>query len=188
MKTLLLIGLLTLVPFFADAREEKRVNVEIVTSAGTIKLELNAEDAPKTVANFVDYVKNGHYTGTLFHRVIEGFMIQGGGFSTDFSEKTTKDPIVNEATNGLENERGTIAMARTMDVNSATAQFFINLNDNDFLNHRNTTPSGYGYCVFGKVTEGMDIVDRIAKVKTGSRGHHQDVPTEDVVIKEVNVL
>ena len=154
----------------------------IKTSKGDIKLELDAAAAPETVKNFLSYVEEGFYNGTIFHRVIPGFMIQGGGFDTDFNQKPTHAPIKNEAANQLPNKRGTIAMARTMAVDSATCQFFINLVDNDFLNFRAPNPQGYGYCVFGKVVEGMDVVDKIAKVKTSSRGFHQDVPVDPVII------
>ena len=149
---------------------------------GTIKLALDDEKAPATVANFVQYANDGHYAGTIFHRVIDGFMIQGGGFTRGMNQKPTRDPVHNEAMNGLKNLRGTIAMARTMVVDSATSQFFINLVDNDFLDFRAPTPQHYGYCVFGRVVEGMDVVDAIAKVDTGRRGMHSDVPVEDVVI------
>ena len=155
------------------------------TSMGTITLELNDEKAPETVANFVRYAKEGHYDGTIFHRVIDGFMIQGGGFTKDMNQKETHEPIRNEAMNGLKNLRGTIAMARTMVVDSATSQFFINLVDNDFLDFTSPTPQGFGYAVFGRVTDGMDVVDAIAKVKTGFNGPHQNVPEEPVVIKKV---
>ena len=157
------------------------------TSMGTITLELNDEKAPETVKNFIRYAKEGHYDGTIFHRVIDGFMIQGGGFTKDMNQKKTHDPIRNEAMNGLKNLRGTIAMARTMVVDSATSQFFINLVDNAFLDFSAPTPQGFGYAVFGKVTDGMDVVDRIAKVQTGNRGFHQNVPLEPVVIKKVSV-
>ena len=142
------------------------MKAKIETDLGAIEIELDEKKAPATVKNFVDYAKSGHYNGTIFHRVIDGFMIQGGGFTPDMDQKPTKAPIRNEAMNGLKNARGTIAMARTMVVDSATSQFFINLVDNDFLDHRSKTPSGYGYCVFGKVTKGMDVVDKIAAVKT----------------------
>ena len=158
------------------------------TSMGTITLELNEEKAPETVKNFVRYAKEGHYDGTVFHRVIDGFMIQGGGFTKDMNQKETHEPIRNEAMNGLKNDRGTIAMARTMIVDSATSQFFINLVDNDFLNFTSPTPQGFGYAVFGKVTDGMDVVDQIAKVKTGFSGPHQNVPEEPVVIKKVALV
>ena len=157
------------------------------TTMGTITLALDDEKAPATVANFVQYVKDGHYDGTIFHRVIDGFMIQGGGFTKDMVQKDTQAPIRNEAANGLKNARGTLAMARTMVVDSATSQFFINLVDNDFLNYRGPDPRMFGYAVFGKVTAGMDVVDKIAKVKTGFAGPHQDVPVEPVVITKVTV-
>ena len=157
------------------------------TSMGTITLELDDAKAPETVANFVRYAKDGHYDGTIFHRVIDGFMIQGGGFTKDMNQKETREPIRNEAMNGLRNLRGTIAMARTMVVDSATSQFFINLVDNSFLDFQNPTPQGFGYAVFGKVVDGMDVVDQIAKVKTGFSGPHQNVPEEAIVIKRVVV-
>ena len=159
----------------------------IETSKGTITLELNEEKAPETVRNFVQYAKDGHYDGTIFHRVIDGFMIQGGGFTKDMNQKETREPIRNEAMNGLKNRRGTIAMARTMVVDSATSQFFINLVDNDFLDFQTPTPQGFGYAVFGKVTDGMTVVDAIAKVKTGFAGPHQNVPDEPVIIRKVVV-
>ncbi len=155
--------------------------INLTTSAGEIVLELDAAKAPKTVDNFVQYVKAGHYNGTVFHRVIENFMIQGGGFSQDMKEKPVRAPIGLESRNGLNNARGTVAMARTMDPNSATAQFFINVKDNDFLNAASSR-DGNGYAVFGKVISGMDVVDRIRTVKTGNRGPFQDVPLEPVVI------
>ena len=158
------------------------------TSMGTITLELDDGKAPITVGNFVKYATSGHYDGTIFHRVIDGFMIQGGGFTKDMNQKPTEDPIRNEAMNGLRNLRGTIAMARTMVVDSATSQFFINLVDNDFLDFQNPTPQGFGYAVFGKVTDGMEVVDKIAKVRTGSAGPHQNVPEEPIVIKKVQVV
>ena len=163
----------------------KKTTIE--TSMGSITLELDETKAPVTVKNFIDYAKAGHYDGTIFHRMIDGFMIQGGGFTPAMEQKKTRDPIKNEATNGLSNARGTIAMARTSVVDSATSQFFINLVDNAFLNFRAPTPQYYGYAVFGKVTEGMDVVDRIAKVRTGFAGPHQNVPVEPVVIKKVTV-
>jgi peptidyl-prolyl cis-trans isomerase B (cyclophilin B) len=163
----------------------KKATIE--TSMGSITVELDDEKAPITVKNFLDYAASGHYDGTIFHRVIDGFMIQGGGFTKAMDQKPTKDPIKNEAANGLTNKRGTIAMARTMVVDSATSQFFINLVDNDFLNFRAPTPQYYGYAVFGKVTDGMDVVDKIAKVKTGFAGPHQNVPEEPIVIKKVHV-
>ncbi|WP_322043309.1 peptidylprolyl isomerase [Paraburkholderia sp. J67] len=162
--------------------------VELHTNHGVIKLELNAEKAPKTVANFLEYVKSGHYDGTVFHRVIDGFMIQGGGFEAGMTQKPTQAPIENEANNGLKNVRGSIAMARTNDPHSASAQFFINVADNDFLNHSSPTPQGWGYAVFGKVVDGLDVVEKIKSVKTGSKGFHQDVPVDDVVIEKAVVV
>ncbi|MBO7720970.1 MAG: peptidyl-prolyl cis-trans isomerase [Kiritimatiellae bacterium] len=159
----------------------------IETTKGVITLALDDGKAPETVANFVRYAKEGHYDGTIFHRVIAGFMIQGGGFTKDMNQKETREPIRNEAMNGLKNKRGTIAMARTSVVDSATSQFFINLVDNDFLDFRNPTPDGFGYAVFGEVADGMETVDAIAKVKTGFAGPHQNVPEEAVVITRVTV-
>ena len=159
--------------------------VTMETSKGTITLALDDEKAPETVKSFLQYVKDGHYDGTIFHRVIDGFMIQGGGFTKDMNQKATREPIRNEAMNGLRNRRGTIAMARTMVVDSATSQFFINLVDNDFLDFQSPTPQGFGYAVFGEVTDGMDVVDAIAKAKTGSVGPYQNVPEEPIVIKKV---
>ena len=163
----------------------KKVTME--TSMGKIELELDDAKAPKTVANFIAYVKAAHYDGTIFHRVIPNFMIQGGGFTKEMDQKKTNDPIKNEADNGLKNLRGTIAMARTMVVDSATSQFFINLVDNGFLDFRGPHPSMYGYAVFGKVTSGMDVVDKIAAVRTGNHGMHQNMPVEPVTIKKVTV-
>ena len=159
----------------------------IETSFGTITLALDADKAPATVGNFAQYARSGHYDGTIFHRVIDGFMIQGGGYTKSMDEKPTRAPIRNEAMNGLKNKRGTIAMARTSVVDSATSQFFINLVDNDFLDFVSPTPQGFGYAVFGRVTDGMEVVDRIAKVKTGFSGPHQNVPEEPVVIRKVTV-
>ncbi len=159
--------------------------VQIQTNKGQISIELDAEKAPISTENFLAYARDNLYTQTIFHRVIPNFMIQGGGFSTDMSQKKTNAPIKNEADNGLENVRGTVAMARTQVVDSATCQFFINLADNDFLNHQGKTPNGYGYAVIGKVIEGMDVVDEIAKVETGNSGFHQDVPVEPVLIENV---
>ena len=156
--------------------------VTLTTSLGVIELELDAEKAPISVANFLAYVDAGHFDGTIFHRVIPNFMIQGGGFSPDFAQKATREPIKNEAANGLENARGTVAMARTNVVDSATAQFFINLKDNDFLNHSGPGQA-FGYAVFGRVSKGMDVVDKIAAVPTGSKGGHQDVPKANVAIE-----
>ena len=157
------------------------------TNFGDIKVELNHEKAPKTAANFEQYVKDGFYDGVIFHRVIDGFMIQGGGMEPGMKEKATREPIENEADNGLKNEVGTLAMARTMDPHSASAQFFINVADNAFLNHTSKDMQGWGYAVFGKVTEGMDVVDAIADVATGSSGGHQDVPLEVINIESVTV-
>ncbi len=157
--------------------------VKLNTSLGAIVLELDAEKAPVTVANFLQYAKSGFYNGTIFHRVIDGFMIQGGGMEPGMAQKETLDPIKNEADNGLANKAYTIAMARTPNPHSASSQFFINVADNDFLNFSAPTAQGYGYCVFGKVVEGQDVVDAIKKVKTGRKGGHQDVPVEDVVIE-----
>lgn len=162
--------------------------VEIETTMGNIVIELNQEKAPNTVANFLEYVKSGHYDGTIFHRVIDGFMIQGGGMDANMKEKSTNAPIQNEADNGLKNEVGTIAMARTSDPHSATAQFFINVKDNSFLNFSGKNPQGWGYAVFGKVTEGMDIVNKIKGVPTGKYGFHGDVPTTPVVITHAKVI
>ena len=162
--------------------------VKLHTNHGIIILELDAEKAPVTVANFLAYVESGHYNNTVFHRVIDGFMIQGGGFEPGMNQKPTGEQIKNEADNGLKNERGTIAMARTQAPHSATAQFFINIADNDFLNFKSADLQGWGYCVFGKVSDGMDVVDAIRKVKTGSSGFHQDVPKEDVIIERAEVV
>lgn len=155
--------------------------VKLETSKGEIVIELNEEKAPVTVQNFLEYVRDGFFDGTIFHRVIPNFMIQGGGFNDQMMQKSTQDPINNEADNGLSNDRGTIAMARTQDPNSATAQFFINHKDNDFLNYTAPSIQGWGYCVFGNVTDGMDVIDAIASVKTTNRGGHSDVP-EDVIV------
>jgi peptidyl-prolyl cis-trans isomerase B (cyclophilin B) len=162
--------------------------IKLTTNHGVITLELDSTKAPKSAANFLAYVEAGHYDGTIFHRVIDGFMIQGGGFTPDMQQKPTNAPVENEAGNGLKNERGTIAMARTNDPHSATSQFFINVVDNDFLNFRAPSGNGWGYCVFGRVVEGMDVVDKIRKVKTGNKGFHQDVPAEDVVIEKAEVV
>ncbi len=161
--------------------------VKLHTNYGVIALELDAAKAPETVKNFLGYVESGHYANTIFHRVIDGFMVQGGGFEPGMKQKPTRAPIKNEAANGLKNDRYTIAMARTGDPHSATAQFFINVKDNDFLNHTAPTPQGWGYCVFGKVTEGQDVVDRIKAVQTGRSGMHQDVPQQDVLIERAEV-
>jgi peptidyl-prolyl cis-trans isomerase B (cyclophilin B) len=162
--------------------------VKLHTSLGIITLELDAERAPETTQNFLQYVRDGHYDNTVFHRVINGFMIQGGGFAPEMKQKPTRAPIQNEAANGLKNDRGTVAMARTGEPHSATAQFFINVADNAFLNHTAPTPQGWGYCVFGRVVEGMDVVDKIKGVRTGSSGFHKDVPVEDVVIQRAEAV
>ena len=161
--------------------------VTLKTNFGDITLELFEDKAPKTVENFLAYVKEGFYDDTIFHRGIDGFMIQGGGFTADMDQKDTKDTIENEANNGVANEIGTIAMARTNDPHSATAQFFINVGNNSFLNHTSESVNGWGYCAFGKVTDGMDVVEKIKSVKTGSSGYHQDVPVEPVVIEKAVV-
>lgn len=163
------------------------MHVTLHTNHGAIKLELYPEQAPKTVENFLRYVREGFYAETLFHRVIKGFMIQGGGFNLEMVQKSTHEAIENEADNGLKNEKGTIAMARTQDPHSATSQFFINVADNEFLNFKNESVGGWGYCVFGKVVEGMDVVDEIAQVYTTQAGFHQDVPKDDVIIEKATV-
>ncbi|MRR51070.1 MAG: peptidylprolyl isomerase [Rhodocyclaceae bacterium] len=166
--------------------------IKLHTSFGAITLELDADKAPKTVTNFIEYVQSGQFDNTVFHRVIPGFMIQGGGFEPGMKQKAVRAPIENEAEMsfkaGLKNSRGTIAMARTSDPHSATAQFFINLVDNDFLDFKAANSQGWGYCVFGKVVDGMDVVDKIQGVKTGRSGFHQDVPLEDVVIERAEVI
>ena len=172
----------------ADAvKKSKNPVVVMETSMGNVKMELFEAEAPISVKNFLEYTNSGFYNGTIFHRVIANFMIQGGGFTTDFNSKPTKAPIKNEAGNGLKNQRGTLAMARTGVVDSATAQFFVNVVDNDFLNQRDKTQQGFGYAVFGKVVEGMDVVDKIAAVKTVTRGF-PDVPEKQIVIKSIKVL
>lgn len=162
--------------------------VKLHTTHGTISIELDAEKAPETVKSFLAYVEAGHYDNTVFHRVIDGFMIQGGGFEPGMKQKPTNEPVKNEADNGLKNARGTVAMARTQDPHSASAQFFINLADNKFLDFSAPTAQGWGYCVFGHVTEGMDTVDAIKAVKTGTSGFHQDVPKEDVIIERAEIV
>lgn len=161
--------------------------IEMKTTFGVITLELDGEKAPKTVENFIRYASEGFYDGTIFHRVIDNFMIQGGGFDADMQQKETAEPVENEADNGLKNDRGTIAMARTMDPHSATAQFFLNVKDNDFLNHSGKNMQGWGYTVFGKVTDGDAVLDKIRSVETGNKSGHQDVPKESVVIESVTV-
>ncbi|WP_201571262.1 peptidylprolyl isomerase [Psychrobacter nivimaris] len=162
--------------------------VELDTNMGAIVIELNEEKAPKTVENFLNYVKSGQYDGTIFHRIIDGFMIQGGGMDAEMNEKPTNAPIENEADNGLKNDKGTIAMARTQDPHSATSQFFINVKDNDFLNHSGKNMQGWGYTVFGKVTSGMDVIEKMRSVPTGRFGMHADVPKEPVVINSATII
>jgi peptidyl-prolyl cis-trans isomerase B (cyclophilin B) len=162
--------------------------IKLHTNYGDITLELDSEKAPLTVQNFVDYVNSGNYDNTVFHRVIDGFMIQGGGFEPGMVQKPTRAPIQNEAANGLKNDKYTVAMARTSDVHSATTQFFINVANNNFLNYSAPTSQGFGYCVFGKVIDGMDVVDKIAKVKTGNRTGHQNVPLENVLLEKAEVI
>ena len=162
--------------------------VKLHTNHGIITLELDAEKAPKTVENFLQYVRDGFFDGTIFHRVIDGFMIQGGGFEPGMTQKSTRDTIENEASNGLKNEAYTVAMARTPNPNSASSQFFINIANNSFLNFTAPTPQGYGYAVFGKVVDGTDVIDLIKKLKTGNRAGHQDVPLEDVVITQAEIV
>jgi peptidyl-prolyl cis-trans isomerase B (cyclophilin B) len=184
--------MLLLTTTFSFATENKMSDtaskVKLTTSLGEIIIQLNPEKAPISSANFLTYVNEGFYNSTLFHRVIPGFMAQGGGFDTDFNQKSVHDPIKNEADNGLTNKRGTLAMARTNVPNSATAQFFINYKDNASLNHTSPTASGWGYAVFGEVIEGMDIVDAMAKQPTGNRGGHQDVPKTDIVVEKAEVI
>ena len=163
-------------------------HILMTTTVGPMTLELDADNAPKTVENFLSYVSSGFYDGTIFHRVINNFMVQGGGFTADMEQKATQAPIENEANNGLKNARGTIAMARTQDPHSATAQFFINVQDNDFLNHTGENMQGWGYAVFGKVTEGEDVLDKIRCVQTGNQAGHQDVPIEPIIIESVTVI
>ncbi len=162
--------------------------VRLQTNFGAITLELDSDKAPETVQNFLNYVASGFYDNTLFHRVIDDFMIQGGGFESGMKQKKVQAPIQNEAANGLKNDAYTIAMARTADVHSATAQFFINVTNNGFLNYKSSSPQGYGYCVFGKVVEGQDVIDKIKKVKTGDHAGHQNVPLDDVVIQKAEVI
>jgi peptidyl-prolyl cis-trans isomerase B (cyclophilin B) len=161
--------------------------ITLHTTLGDITLELDAGKAPATVENFLGYAKDGFFDGTIFHRVIDNFMIQGGGMLEDMSQKPTKAPVKNEADNGLKNAKGTIAMARTNDPHSATAQFFINVSDNDFLNHKSPTPQGWGYAVFGKVVTGMEVVEKIKGAKTGRRGYHDDVPVDAIIIQKVTI-
>lgn len=184
MKQMGLAAVLALSSLMAQAQ----TRVIMDTNMGQIELLLDEQKAPQTVANFVDYAQKGFYNQTIFHRVIDGFMIQGGGFTNDMVEKPTQNPIQNEANNGLKNEIGTIAMARTAAPHSATSQFFINVNNNEFLNYQNASTQGYGYAVFGKVSKGMDVVNKIAKVRTRNGIRHQNVPVQAVVIKSVKVL
>ena len=190
MKYLILFGVMAILCginklSWADAQAPR---VKLTTNHGDIVLELNLQAAPKTTENFLSYVRNGFYDGVIFHRVINGFMIQGGGFTPDMKQKATNAPIANEADNGLKNDAGTIAMARTNDPNSASSQFFINTVKNDYLNYKSKTPQGWGYCVFGKVIEGMETVKAIENVNTGNRGGHQDVPVEPVIIERAVIL
>lgn len=182
--------LLVFIVFFSISSniQAETTMVKMDTNQGTIMLELDADNAPNTVANFLTYAKEGFFDGTIFHRVISNFMIQGGGFTEDMTQKTVHDPIQNEANNGLKNDNGTIAMARTGDPHSATAQFFINVKDNDFLNFSSETPQGWGYAVFGKVTEGMDVVEKIKGVDTTTKGPYADVPAEPVIIEKVTIV
>ena len=183
-KLFLIISILGVLMAFATTIQANKTNPKVImkTSMGDITIELYPDKAPLTVKNFFSYVDEKFYDGTIFHRVMKGFMIQGGGLTPDFTEKPTKSPIKNEATNGLKNKKGTIAMARTAVIDSATSQFFINHVDNSFLNHRNSTHEGFGYCVFGKVIKGLDVVDAIAKVKTMSKSGQMDVPSETITI------
>ena len=192
MRVLVLSIMLLLTTTLSFAKEnnmtDTQTKVKLTTSLGEIIIQLNTEKAPVSSANFLTYVNEGFYNGTIFHRVIPDFMAQGGGFDTGFNQKAVHAPIKNEANNGLTNRRGTLAMARTNDPNSATAQFFINLKDNSFLNHTSQTSSGWGYAVFGEVIQGMDVVDAMAKQATGNRGGHQDVPKTDIVIEKAEVI
>lgn len=188
--SLALMLLLTSTHSFATEKKMTTASskVKLTTNLGAITIQLNTEKAPATTANFLTYAKEGFYNGTIFHRVIPGFMAQGGGFDTQFQQKPTHAPVKNEADNGLKNKRGTLAMARTNDPQSATAQFFINYKDNSFLDYSSPTSQGWGYAVFGEVVEGMDVVDAMAKQPTGNRAGHQDVPTTDIVIEKAEVL
>ncbi len=187
MKKIFLLTFMALM-LFSNIVFAAPIKVLMETSVGNIELELYQDKAPKTVENFLKYVNSGFYNGTIFHRVIKNFMIQGGGFTQDMNQKPTNAPIANEAYNGLKNDRGTIAMARTNEPHSATSQFFINHKDNSSLNYKAQTIAGWGYAVFGKVTKGMDVVDKIADVKTGIKGFHQDVPVENIIIKSIKVV
>ena len=180
--------LITALTAFSAGAERRHPVVKLTTSMGEIVLELDAEKAPVTTKNFLAYVKAGHYDGTIFHRVIDGFMIQGGGMDKDMKEKATKDSIKNEADNGLKNVKYSVAMARTQEPHSASAQFFINVGDNDFLDHKDKSIQGWGYAVFGKVTKGFEVVDEIKGVPTGRKGWHDDVPKTQVVIEKAEVI
>ena len=192
MRILILSVLLCISATSSFATEKKMSEpsskIKLTTSLGAIIVQLNTEKAPVSSANFLTYVNEGFYNGTIFHRVIKGFMAQGGGFDAAFKQKETHAPIKNEADNGLKNARGTLAMARTNDPNSATGQFFINLKDNGFLDHTSPTPSGWGYAVFGEVVEGMEVVDKMAEQPTGNKGGHQDVPKTDIIIEKAEVI
>jgi len=181
--------LMTTISSTSQAADARHPQIDIQTNMGSIVVELDGEKAPKTVENFLAYVRDGHYNGTIFHRVIPGFMIQGGGYTAQFQQKPTRAPVKNEADNGLKNARGTLAMARTSDPHSASAQFFINTVDNDFLDYRSPTQQGWGYAVFGKVISGMDVVDKISKLKRGPAGPFpSDVPADTVVIEKATVM
>jgi len=192
MRSIILSLMLSLITTLSFATEktmtDTQTKIKLTTSAGDIIIQLNSDKAPLSSANFLSYVNEGFYNGTIFHRVIPGFMAQGGGFDTSFKQKSVHDPIKNEADNGLLNNRCTVAMARTNDPDSATAQFFINYKDNDFLNHRSKNTSGWGYAVFAEVIEGMEVVDAMATQPTGNRGGHQDVPKTDIVIEKAEVV
>ena len=181
----ILLSMAILLPTIGMAQTKGNPRMKITTNHGVIVLELDAEKAPESTKNFQRYAEEGHYNGTVFHRVIPGFMIQGGGFEPGLNQKSSGDPIQNEADNGLKNELGTVAMARTSDPHSATAQFFINTSDNDFLNHKSKDPQGWGYTVFGKVVEGLDVVKKIEAVSTHTVGPYGDVPVEDVIIEKI---
>ncbi len=184
----LCLGLIPTLTFAENQTMSTQPQVKFTTSLGAFVVTLNAEKAPKTTENFLKYAREGFYDGTIFHRVIPGFMAQGGGFDSSFKQKTTHAPVENEANNGLKNDRGAVAMARTNDPNSATSQFFINYKNNDFLNHTSPTAQGWGYAVFGEVTEGMEVIDAMADAPTGNRGMHQDVPKTDIVIEKAEII
>ena len=192
MRPIILFMMIFLTSSLSFATETKmsdtQPKVKLQTSLGVVIIQLNAEKAPISTKNFLTYVKEGFYDGTIFHRVIPGFMAQGGGFTTDFEQKSVHDPIKNEADNGLKNTRGTLAMARTSVPDSATAQFFINYKDNSSLDHRSTTSNGWGYAVFGEVIEGMNVVDEMAKVPTGTRSGHRDVPKTNIIIEKAEII